>query len=155
MKFRFRNRLGFSLSEMMVVVVISGILLSIALPKTKTLRDKSSVRAAKQQVASYLAIARASAIRRSQPAQFYLVNNKVWATYGSTTRTSVGGSVQLDVLRGVAVTLSGATANDSVIYDSRGIGTLSASRTYKITKNSSSDSLCVSKLGLIARYCGQ
>src|SRR5437764_419663 len=70
-----RRRLGFSLPEMLIVLVIAGVMMRLALPKIAAMKDKNTVRAAKQQVLSYLTNARAAAIRQSRSAQFYVNNH--------------------------------------------------------------------------------
>jgi hypothetical protein len=42
-----------------------------------------------------------------------------------------------------------------VSFDSRGMSSTFSSRVYVLTRNSTKDSICVSRLGLIARTCGQ
>ena len=58
--------------------------------------------------------------------------------------------------RGVAVTLLGSAPNqDSIVFDSRGMSNTGAAHVYVFTRNGFKDSICVSRLGLIARKCGQ
>jgi prepilin-type N-terminal cleavage/methylation domain-containing protein len=152
-----RARSGFSLSEMLVVLIIMGVLMAIAMPKFASIRDKSSLRGAKQMLASYVMRARAAAIRQSQPAQFYLSNNQIWATVSQPggSSTNVAFTAALDQSRGVTVTSGTSATSDTIVFDPRGIATLSTARTYVFTRNGIKDSLCVSRLGLIARFCGQ
>jgi prepilin-type N-terminal cleavage/methylation domain-containing protein len=154
-----RSRRAFSLIEMMVVLVIAGITMAIAMPKFAGMRDRMSVRSAKQQFSSYLATARAAAIRQSQLGHFHANNNTIWSNVNQPDGTNINVSrgVSLMNARGVAVTLGGsAPSNDSIIFDSRGMSTnISAGRTYVFTRNGVKDSICVSRLGLIARKCGQ
>ena len=153
------SRRGFSLIEMLVVLVIAGITMAIAMPKFAGMRDRMSVRSAKQQFSSYLATARAAAIRQSQLGHFHANSNTIWSNVNQPDGTSINVSkgVSLMNARGVAVTLGGsAPSQDSIIFDSRGMSTnISAGRTYVFTRNGVKDSICVSKLGLIARKCGQ
>jgi prepilin-type N-terminal cleavage/methylation domain-containing protein len=153
-----RNRRGFTFAEMAVVMVIAAIMMKLTLPKIASMRDRNNLRVAKQQISAYLASARAAAIRQSQPAQFYVVNNTIWSTVTlpNGTRSGVTGSVMLDKAREVVVKIGAAVANDSIIFDPRGFATLPAvTRTYVLTRSTLTDSICVSKLGLIARRCGQ
>jgi type II secretory pathway pseudopilin PulG len=142
----------------MVVLVIAGITMSIAMPKFAGMRDRMSVRSAKQQFSSYLATARAAAIRQSQSGQFHANSNSIWSNVNQPNGTNVNVSKSISLMnaRGVAVTLGGsAPSNDSIVFDSRGMGTTGAPRTYVFTRNGAKDSICVSRLGLIARKCGQ
>jgi Tfp pilus assembly protein FimT len=141
----------------MVVLVIAGITMSIAMPKFAGMRDRMSVRSAKQQLSSYLATARAAAVRQSQSGHFHANSNSIWSSVNQPDGTviNVSKSVSLMNARGVAVTLGGsAPSNDSIVFDSRGMGT-TVPHKYLLTRNGVKDSVCVSRLGLIARTCGQ
>jgi len=143
----------------MVVLVIAGITMAIAMPKFAGMRDRMSVRSAKQQFSSYLATARAAAIRQSQSGQFHANSNSIWSNVNQPDGTNINVSrgVSLMNARGVAVTLGGSAPNqDSIVFDSRGMSTnIATGRTYVFTRNGVKDSICVSRLGLIARTCGQ
>jgi len=155
---RARERRGFTLIETMVVLIIAGIAMAISLPKFASMRDRVSVRSAKQQFSSYLMTARAAAIRQSQSAQFHSSANTIWSNVNQPdgTNINVSRAVSLMNARGVAVTLGGSPpANDSIQFDSRGMSNTGSSRTYVFTRNGVKDSICVSRLGLIARSCGQ
>lgn len=150
------TRRGFTLTEMLIVIIIVGIITAVALPKLDSARTKAALRSAKQELAAYLATTRAAAIRRSQPAQFYTASNKIWATVAQPdgTRASLTGSVYLDRSLNVTITIGTAVgATDSIIFDPRGMATLTSSKKFVLTRNSTKDSLCVSRLGLIALTC--
>jgi len=134
---------------------MAAVLMRMALPKLGATRDKGAVRSAKQQVASYLANARAAAIRRSQPTQFYLSSSLDSITVGAAgarTRLGMNRLTQLGV--SIAATSPG-NIPDSILFDARGIATnlASAGRVYKFTRNGLTDSVCISKLGLVSRFC--
>jgi prepilin-type N-terminal cleavage/methylation domain-containing protein len=154
-----RSRRGFSLIETMVVLVIAGIVMSISLPKFAAMRTRMSVRSAKQQFSAYMATARASAIRQSQQAQFHIQSSHIWTTVNQPdgTNISVGKRTRMFEQFGVTLTLGGVSPDDSVTYDPRGMGatTTNAPIAYVFTKNGFQDSICVSRLGLIAPRCGQ
>jgi len=154
-----RSRRGFTLIETMVVLVIAGITMAIALRKFASMRDRMAVRSAKQQFSSYLASARAAAIRQSQYGHFHANSNTIWSNVNQPdgTNINVSRAVSLRTARGVNLTLGGSPpSNDSIIFDSRGMSTNnSAGRTYVFTRNGFKDSICVSRLGLIALACGQ
>jgi prepilin-type N-terminal cleavage/methylation domain-containing protein len=153
-----RSRRGFSLIETMVVLVIAGIVMSISLPKFASMRDRMSVRSAKQQFSSYLVTARAAAIRQSQSGHFHANSNTIWSSVNQPDGTvaNVSRAVSLRTARGVTITRDGsAPSQDSIVFDSRGMGATGAPRTYVFTRNGVKDSVCVSILGLIAQTCGQ
>ena len=154
---RLRARRGVSMVEMVVVLVISGIVLSVALPRFAGMRDSMSLRSAKQEVTAYLMASRAAAIRQSQPAQFHMLFNRVWATVKQPSGSTVSVTQTLRTFRTRNVTLSlngDYSPNDSIVYDARGIEVYPGRRyTLVLTLNNIKDSVCVSRVGLIARQC--
>ena len=140
----------------MVVLVIAGIVMSMSLPKFAAMRNRMAVRSAKQQFAAYLSTARASAIRQSQQSQFHIQSSHIWTTVNqpNNTNISVGKRTRMFEQFGVTLTEGGTTPDDSVTYDSRGMGTTTGgARVFQFTKNGFQDSLCVTRLGLIAPTC--
>ncbi len=127
-----------------------AILTRASLPKLAAIRDRNALRAAKLQVASYIATARAAAIRHSQPSQFYNTTTTAWATVGPDgSRSSVSGTIRLANMK-----VSVSPTNDSILFDPRGMASnLSGMRVYRFTRNNLTDSVCVSRLGLISRFC--
>jgi prepilin-type N-terminal cleavage/methylation domain-containing protein len=154
---RFRARRGVSMVELVVVLVIAGIMLNIALPRFAAMRDRMNLRTAKQEFTALLVTARAAAIRQSQQSQFHIVNNSAWTTVSQPNGTSatVNQRLRLFRTRNVIITMGGSAPNDSIVYDARGIEVSPVSRrTYVLTLNNLKDSVCVSRVGLIARQCG-
>ena len=129
----------------------------MALPRFAAMRDRMALRSAKQQMAAYLVTARAAAIRRSATAVFAVQSSTISARVKlpDGTQSSLGGKVPLLSARGVTVAPSISAADSIIAYDSRGMANLQATRVYLLTRNSKKDSICVSRLGLIAQYCGQ
>jgi prepilin-type N-terminal cleavage/methylation domain-containing protein len=152
-----RARRGFSVIELLVVLIVSGVVMAIGVPRFAAMRDRMSLRSAKQQMAAYLVTARASAIRRSATAVFSVSNSTISAKVKlpDGTQSSLGGTVPLVSARGVTVSPGGNSTPDTIAYDSRGMANLQSTRVYVLTRNSKKDSLCVSRLGLIAQFCGQ
>jgi prepilin-type N-terminal cleavage/methylation domain-containing protein len=154
-----RNRKGVTLLEIMTVVVMAAIMMAITFPHMKDTRRASSMQSAKTQVESYLAVARAVAVRNG--GRTYLIRSgntlQIMADTG-TGLVLVVRPVQLDSVSNV---LLGAT-RDTVVYDSRGLATnLSATgERFYITAASgygagTKDSVCVTRLGLVLdRKCG-
>lgn len=153
-----RARRGFSIAELLVVLIVSGVIMRIAMPRFAAMRDRMALRSAKQQMAAYLVTTRAAAIRRSATAVFSVSNSTISTKVNLPTggTASLGGAVPLVSARGVAVSPGGTSTADVITYDSRGMATnLSATHVYVLTRNSKKDSICVSRLGLIAQYCDQ
>src|SRR4029078_5419977 len=96
---RLRARRGVSIAEMVVVLVISGIVLNIALPRFAGMRDRMNLRSAKQEFTAYLMTARAAAIRQSQQSQFHIVNNTAWKTVNQPNGTNTSVNQRLRLFR--------------------------------------------------------
>lgn len=153
---RLRARRGVSIAEMVVVLVISGIVLNIALPRFAGMRDRMNLRSAKQEFTTYLMTARAAAVRQSQPSQFHIVNNTAWTTVSQPngTTATVNQRLRFFRTRNVIITMGGSAPNDSIVYDARGIENVPGQRrVYVLTLNNLKDSVCVSRAGLISRQC--
>lgn len=65
---------GFSLVELMVVVVIAGIMMAIAVPSLQNSINSARTRGVAESIHSGLSLARSEAIRRNAPMRFQLVS---------------------------------------------------------------------------------
>ena len=157
-----RHRYGFSFIEMLMVFVILGIIFTLGLPRFVDARRSFAVRSAKDNIAAYLATARAAAIRRGQPARFVVdevsIDVQVQTTPGVFTPLSVRGDGTSASRRdlssefGVKIEPSGATI---VEFNSRGFAQLGGTQRFALVRDTKRDSVCVSGLGVIMRQgCG-
>jgi Tfp pilus assembly protein FimT len=138
--------------ELMVVLMILATGFLIMLPKMTAGTQRTSVRAARDQLATMISIARSTSVASGTSAGLYFRGDSVWVS-----RTTAGSAVT--VLRGVKFTTQyGVTLShpvDSIVYSLRGIATnLSASQKFKFTRGTNKDSVCVNKLGLVEKTCG-
>lgn len=141
--------------EMLIVFVIVGILMALSLPKLSRLYEANSVRAAKQRLSSYIVVARAAAIRRGRVAQFRVSGGTIKVLVDSSgVFVPIRDSVMLSKTDRVTVVSRSTTGADSVPFNTRGFTSDRRAHRFVITRGSSTDSLCVSALGLIARRCG-
>jgi len=83
-----RRRLGFSLIEMMIAVIIAALLLMIGLPNMNIWLNNTRVRTAGETVLTGLQLARVEAVRRNTTVRFQLVNDLTSACALSTSGTS-------------------------------------------------------------------
>jgi prepilin-type N-terminal cleavage/methylation domain-containing protein len=146
------QRKGFTLIEIITVVVIMGVVMMMALPKYGNMNDRNQMRSAKDGLAARISAARAAAVASGKPATFALVGDTMRVTLRSNGVTETkGADVNLYRQFGVALTSGDA----SVVFDGRGMANQAAIK-IKFTRGSLNDSLCVSKLGLINRHgCAQ
>ena len=148
-------RAGFSLIEIMMVVVIVGTLLSIAIPKFAAVGRATSVRASRDQVGAYLATAQAAAVRRGATAQFRRSGNSIYVTVSrtSTQLDTLLRPFPLDANQHVAFLTA---TSDSVLFNSRGTAQnlgISGAK-FVMYREGIKDSVCVTKLGsILDRSC--
>ena len=157
-----KHRYGFTFIEMMMVFAIFGIMLAFGIPRFTDARSAYAVRSARDNVAAYLATARAAAIRRGQAARFIIdgaaIDVQVESTPGvfaplhvrddgtSASRRDLGAQFA------VAIEMSGAS---TVEYNPRGFAQLGGTQRFIILRADKRDSVCVSGLGVIMRQgCG-
>ena len=146
-----RNRTGYTLTELLMVIVMIGVLLALAMPKLNKVDAQAGTASAAQAIASQLATARAVAIATGYPARMTISGSNVTiATSDSLgTFTQMGKSVSL-ANYGVTVTASPAS---NVEFDPRGFasGVATMQRfivdadTYGVPR----DTVCVARIGLV------
>ncbi|HEX8691031.1 MAG TPA: GspH/FimT family pseudopilin [Longimicrobium sp.] len=144
-----RGRRGFTVAEMMIVVVIMGIATAIAAPRVQGMIRASSLTGAMNQVAADLQLARVRAIRAGRPVVLTVAD-------GGTTYTVVEEGLATPVKRvrftrdypGVVL----SPAPTSVAFDTRGMLGSSSERTITGTyRGARTSTLKVSGIGRVYR----
>jgi prepilin-type N-terminal cleavage/methylation domain-containing protein len=142
---------GFTLIELVVVIVIVGILMTIALPKIGRSARVNAVHAASRKTMAYLSQARALAIQRGRNTRFVVDGNTIAIRIdnGNGTVTLVGQQNLGQELQVKLTTLPGEPSRDSVIFDPRGMAQLGASpsRRFLIARDGITDTVCVIGVG--------
>lgn len=144
-----RRRGGFTLAEMLIVVVIIGIALAMAVPRMQGVLHESALQGALNQTASDLTLTRLRAVRSATR-----VSLKINAA-GTGYSVIVDPTGTIDTLKSVSFAddakgLVLAPADSSVIFDSRGL-LVNGTRTITATRQGRTDSLSVSGVGRIYR----
>ena len=152
------NSRGFTLIELIVVVMVIGVVIGISAPRVRDGMEKINVREAKVSVANYVARARGSAVARGCQSTLNITTGttgKIWVT--SCKTGDAGRTVAIDTVGTVdqvatkyGVNLS-STAN-TITFDRRGIATNFAFQTIKVTGNtyaSVKDSIRVNPVGKV------
>lgn len=148
-----RNRSGYTITEMIIVLVIFAVVTSLSIPHLHSATSSAGLRSARQQTAIYLAQAHALAIQRGKEAWFNRSGNIISVTVDSSGTQVVYGRAH-DLSREHGVTIP-STSHDIIKFDSRGYP-IAASSIEKVvlTRDGNRDSVCVSKLGkVITRGC--
>jgi prepilin-type N-terminal cleavage/methylation domain-containing protein len=145
------NKRGFSFIEMLVVMILIGIIASLAIPRLRGSLEKQNIRSAKALLATLVATARAVAVQRGCPATLNMTVDSVWVTACGVN--PVAASVQVGTKKLVGeefqVTLSPTAA--SIVYDPRGIQTQFLTTTVSIIGPTYRDSVIINQLGKVVR----
>jgi prepilin-type N-terminal cleavage/methylation domain-containing protein len=142
-----KRKSGFSLIEVLVVIVIASVLMAIVVPRYGSIVGAMNLRSAKQEIAAVMAQARGTAIQTGRTVRVVRSTNLV------SLITDVGAGpvivTQLDLGSQFGVTVSSTT--DTVAYDSRGL-VIGNSGTIKfvVSKGTARDSMCLMALGKIS-----
>ena len=134
---------GATLAELIIALSLCGILATITIAGSASLRDRSSVRAASTELASALHLARSSALAESR-----IVALRFDTTLGRALVLAHPDTL-LDLPLGVwyAVTLS--ATRDSIAYGPTGRGYGAANTTLTIRRRGAEDTIVVSRLGRV------
>jgi type IV fimbrial biogenesis protein FimT len=72
------KQLGFTIIELMVVVVVLGIILSVAIPSFRIMIANTQIRSVAESVRNGLQLARAEAVKRNESVRFTLNADSSW-----------------------------------------------------------------------------
>lgn len=154
------NRHGFTLMELVVVIVILGFVALLAIRPMRETQQSSRVRAARVIGATYVVLARTTAITRGCRATIHFTQSDTTKAWITTCRLTAVGSVTnlVDTVgtvdkMGDRLGVSLASTADSIVFDAQGIATGAATSRFKYTKGSpvSIDSFVVSPLGMVVQ----
>jgi len=145
---------GFSLVELLIVVVIIGIIVSVGLPRFRATQLQSDVRSARTAVIQAYLQARAAAVGSGRTTRLRSNGTSVWITgsprlmpAAGSTMDTVGQITNLFQRYGVAGSASPGT---TVTIDPRGFNT-SGTVQFRVTKSGRTDSVVVSGFGQVIK----
>jgi len=152
----YRSRFGYTMIELLLVVVTLAIMFAMVAPRVTTIRETSTLRAARQQLSAAFSAARAAALQKGRPSALVINGNEVNVRVlsglnGANVR--VFGPLRFDVSFGATLERLGG-APDSIAYNQRGMmsNVLVEGEEvlrYRLRYGTKSDTLCISAAGLI------
>ena len=136
---------GFTVAELLVVLVIVAVLLGLAAPRLAATLDRAAVRAAVSEMTTAFAVARQSAIHARAAVAVQI------DTTMSTISVQSGAEQLLrrDLRAAHSVRLS--VTRDSMAYDARGLGIGAANLSVVARRGHAVETLFVSRLGRVRR----
>jgi len=135
------RRFGLTVFELTIVLMIVGVLTTLAVPRLVGFRNASAVRSAASEVAAAFMLARQSAIM--DRATVAVVLDTVAGEITVRSGPRVVGRRQLRAIYSVILSAN----RDSAVYDARGMGYGVSNVTITIRRGSFVDTLTMSRLG--------
>ncbi len=145
-----RDRAGFSMTEMLMVMIVMAVVLAFGLPKFNSLRSSGKVGSAKVHLSSSIITARAAAVQNSRAARWNLTGNAVTisALNGTGTYVNVRPPSRFDSLYAVQLRSTQATID----FDARGIASNMTGTGKIYIVGTTTDSVCITRLGVVLRH---
>jgi prepilin-type N-terminal cleavage/methylation domain-containing protein len=137
-------RAGYTLIELLIVLVIVACIAGISVPAFQDLRDRITVRLAAADAARTLSDARALALSAAR-------RTAVRIDAVANTLTVVSESATIRTLRLDEYGVQLRTTRDSIAFGPTGIGWGAATATITVTRGRARSALAVSRLGRIRR----
>src|SRR5882762_7167307 len=126
------GRKGFSMIEMIIVVILIGVIASIGFPRLRDGLEKQNVRSAKALIATLAATARGAAIQRGCSATLNMTVDSIWVTACGVNPVATSVQVGTKKLVGDEFSVTLSSTNASVVYDPRGISTQFQATTIRV-----------------------
>ena len=147
------KRSGFTIMEMVIVVVLIGIIAAIGFPKIRRSLDKVNVRSARATMSTLAATARAAAVQRGCTAVIHFVatNATVWVTTNCAAKVDTVSGIQR---LGTRFKVTMVPSRDSLRFDPRGLsldnlGSTSTVIRFTGSVGSNVDSTVINPLGKV------
>ncbi|HEV8355573.1 MAG TPA: prepilin-type N-terminal cleavage/methylation domain-containing protein [Gemmatimonadales bacterium] len=147
-----RAAAGFSLIEMLIVVVVIGLVTLFAFPRAGLILDRTAVSGARTALVNQFGAARLAARSSNRATVFRLSGNVVWVerrAFSGTVKQQVGNRANLMAEYGTTV-----SGPDSIVVDPRGIAVLYSSGNsalYTVTRNTITNTVTINSSGRVVR----
>ena len=142
-------RRGFTLPEILIVIVMISVLAIVAIPRFANTNAKRHMESARMRVTAALATARQAAIQKGQPVTFMIKSHRVTVSAGLDTLMT---RVPLDTLYEVRATVIGESDPFTIEFSSRGFAKLTSLKTIMLRRTGvSDDSVVITTTGMVQR----
>lgn len=144
------TRRGFTLIEIIVVIGLIGLMAVIGFRALGPSLSKQQVISARNEIAAMHSKAKANAIHRAMTTTLHLTSGylMITSTEPVTSTPDTIGSIY-DIVDKYGVRFTTSPTRDSLVFDSRGIGTETASTLIIVSKDGHADTVSVSSVGRI------
>ena len=146
---------GFSTIEMIIVVILVGVMATLAFPRIRGALEQQNVRSARAAAQTYVAKARAAAVQRGCRGTVNMpADGRVWVTVCTTVVPP--GARTLDTLGpiellGARYSVQVYPSRDSIVFDARGMKVNFERVVVAFRNGSIQDSLVVNEVGKVVR----
>jgi prepilin-type N-terminal cleavage/methylation domain-containing protein len=148
-----RRRRGFTLPEILIVIVMIAVLSIVAIPRFAVANGKRHMQSAKMRVGAAAATARAAAIQKGQQVRFMIKSNRVTVVAMAKDTIPLISPVPLDTLYKVQASGSSFTpTSDSLVvnFSARGFAVLDGATTVTLKRTGvPNDSVVITKTGMV------
>ncbi|MGQ0537596.1 MAG: pilus assembly FimT family protein [Gemmatimonadaceae bacterium] len=145
------RRGGYTLTELLIVVAIIGIVAAFGVPRIGFLKEQTNLAAAREQFQAALSSARASALQKGRRSRFIVSNHAITVDVivdDAGNRDTVVRTLPFDSVFTMRIQLGG-TADTLIAFDGRGIASprLGGIAMFRLVGATRKDSICVTPLG--------
>jgi type IV fimbrial biogenesis protein FimT len=147
------NRSGYSLVELLIVLMIAALVLALATPKMVSFTRYLTSRSATSQVVGDLALARSTAVRNGRSASLRIASASAYSVTLDADNGSVMRTVKSVTIDGAARGVSLGTVGTQITFDSRGMRR-NTTQSLIVTRTGGADTVTVTIVGRVYRGSG-
>jgi prepilin-type N-terminal cleavage/methylation domain-containing protein len=145
-------RRGFTLVEILIVIVMISLIAIVAIPRFSTGNGRRNMESARMRISSALSTARQAAIQKGETVQFRIKANQVRVFALSDTVRNLLSPAPLDTLYDVNASIGGSSAEFNVIFSARGFANVGTTKTILLARSGvPNDSVMVLATGMVQR----
>jgi prepilin-type N-terminal cleavage/methylation domain-containing protein len=149
------RRHGFTLIEMLMVIVIISLTMLMALPRFRAAVNRSNMLSARAKVMASFSAARAAAAGSGRVTTLHVAGNQVWVTGAGRFKLPIGANtIDTIVLPKNLNTMYGVTATPSagtVVVGQNGLGNSGGTTNIVLSHGNLSDTVKISQYGRVQK----